>query len=196
MKEGAIDKRIVKTKAAIRSALKKLVQEKDLSEISITELTNEAQITRSTFYMYYNEVSDVRDDIENAIVERLGQIMTDTDLAMVFINPYPFLSTIANEIVKYDENNKYILSEKNSGHLLEKLSQMMTNKFVSFLESTGQGDVAKAKYIAIFFSSGIFECFKMWYNHQSSLSLEDLCKKMSNFIKKGLAMASTNDGEI
>ena len=51
MKNGGIDKRVVKTKNAIFEAFKQLVQQKDMADISISELTQKANITRSTFYM-------------------------------------------------------------------------------------------------------------------------------------------------
>jgi len=190
MKEGQIDKRILKTKIAIHDAFKKLIQEKEMSDITISELTKAANVTRSTFYIYYQTVSDVREDIENNIVEKLQEIMSETDLATVFVNPYPFLSMLANQILEYDEKNKYILNEKNSGNLLEKLSNVMVERFVSYLAHSGKGDPAKGKYIVMFFASGIFASFKMWYNHQSSMTLEEVCKRTSNLIRKGLAIAS------
>lgn len=186
MKNGGVDKRIIKTKCAIHNAFKNLIQIKDMADISISELTEAAQVTRSTFYMYYDSVSDVRDDIEDAILKRLDELMDETDLAMVFINPYPLLSMLAEEIVRFDEKNKYILSENNSGRLLAKISQKIVDTFIAYLKETGKGDPARGKYITVFFAAGIMESFKMWYNHQSSLSLEELCRRMSGLVKKGL----------
>lgn len=39
MKNGGIDKRVIKTKNAIFEAFKQLVQEKDMADITISELT-------------------------------------------------------------------------------------------------------------------------------------------------------------
>lgn len=189
MKEGSVDKRILKTKLAIHNAFQKLIQEKEMSDISICELTNEAHVTRSTFYMYYNTISDVRDDIENSILSNIDKVMRDTDAASVFINPYPFLSVLVKQIVAFDEKNKYILNENNYGRLSEKISQMIVDRFLKVIERSGQ-DTARAKYIIVFFASGILESFKMWYNHQSTLSLEELCRRMSNLIRKGIVIAT------
>lgn len=89
MKNGGIDKRVVKTKNAIFDAFKQLVQQKDMADISISELTQKANITRSTFYMYYDTVGDVRSDIENEIVARIDKIMSEADLLNSMTDPYP-----------------------------------------------------------------------------------------------------------
>ncbi len=57
------DKRVLRTKSAIRKAFNQLVQTKEMSDISVSELTQAANITRSTFYMYYDSVAAVRDQI-------------------------------------------------------------------------------------------------------------------------------------
>ena len=100
MKNGGIDKRVIKTKNAIFEAFKQLVQEKDMADITISELTQKANITRSTFYMYYDTVGDVRTDIENGIIAGIDKIMSETDILNSIKNPYPLLSMLADEILK------------------------------------------------------------------------------------------------
>lgn len=195
MKNGGIDKRIIKTKNSIRKAFLELVRDKEVENISISELTQHAHITRSTFYMYYSSVTDVRDDIEDEILQNLSKIMGEADLAASILNPLPLLSAMAQEIVRYDENNRYILCGRNSGRLLEKLNQRVVDAFMKVLGQAG-GDVSRSKYVAAFFSAGICESFKLWYNHQSSLSLEELCQKISNLVRKGLALALAPDADL
>lgn len=197
MKSGVIDKRIIKTQNAIKGAFRELVQTKEMADISISELTKKANVTRSTFYMYYDTVGAVRDDIENEIIERLDQIMNESDLAQSMSNPYPLLATLAQETTKYDEYNRYILSSNNSGQLLEKVNALVVKAFMRELAATDPtADAARAKYVAAFFAAGICECFKMWYNHQSSLTLEDLCRRLSTLASKGLAIANSPDADF
>ena len=192
MKNGGIDKRIIKTKTAIRTAFKELVQTKDMSDITISELTERAGVTRSTFYMYYDSVGAVRNDIEDVILSHIEKIMSEQNLVQSMLNPYPLLYAITNEINKYDEYNRYILSSNNSGELLDKLKTMIIDAFVSTMQKNTQlhVNVAKAKYVAAFCTAGICETFKMWFNHQSTLTLEELCGHISQMVTKGLAMAN------
>jgi len=190
MKNGGIDKRVVKTKNAIRSAFKELVQTKDMSDITISELTEKAGVTRSTFYMYYDSVAAVRNDIEDVILSHIEKIMSEQNLVQSMLNPYPLLYAITNEINKYDEYNRYILSSTNSGELLDKLKKLVIDAFVSTMQKNSQlkVNVAKAKYVAAFCTAGICETFKMWFNHQSTLTLEELCGHISQMVTKALAL--------
>jgi len=60
-----IDRRILKTKRAIRNALAGLLATKELSEITIREIADAADINRKTFYSYYRDVYQIVDEIEN-----------------------------------------------------------------------------------------------------------------------------------
>lgn len=190
MKNGGIDKRVIKTKNAIFEAFKQLVQEKDMSDITISELTQRANITRSTFYMYYNTVGDVRTDIENTIIARIDRIMSEADIRNSIRNPYPLLSMLADEILKQDQNNRYILSSSTSGQLMDKINDRIVEAYMHwFKEHEGStSDIGRAKYIVAFAAAGMTECFKIWFNHKSSLTLEELCKNISDAMSKGISL--------
>ncbi len=106
MRQKDVDKRIVRTKSAIRKAFNELVQKKDISAITVSELVEAASITRSTFYMYYGSVLEVRNDIEREIMQNLEKIMCENDWLRFMVDPYPLLDRICKEIIKYDEYNR------------------------------------------------------------------------------------------
>lgn len=64
MPRTKIDRRIIKTKKAINNALLTLLSKKSLDEISITELTQLADINRKTFYLHYTCIHDVANEID------------------------------------------------------------------------------------------------------------------------------------
>lgn len=190
MKNGGIDKRVIKTKNAIFEAFKKLVQEKDMSNITISELTQKANITRSTFYMYYDTVADVRNDIENEIIARIDKIMSEADMAEAMSSPYVLLSTLADEIARQDQNNRYILSSSTSGQLLDKINERIVAAYMNRIGETLNKDLdlGKVRYFIAFAAAGITECFKIWFNHKSSITLEELCKNISDAVQKGVGL--------
>ena len=50
------DLRVIKTRQAIRSALISLLSEKELSDITISELSARAQVNRKTFYYHFEDI--------------------------------------------------------------------------------------------------------------------------------------------
>ena len=48
--EPKIDRRILRTRQALREALFTLIQEKDYDEITVEEITDRANLGRATFY--------------------------------------------------------------------------------------------------------------------------------------------------
>lgn len=56
------------TKRLLKESLIKLLKEKDIQKISITELCNEAGINRTTFYSHYSSQYDVLKDMETTIL--------------------------------------------------------------------------------------------------------------------------------
>lgn len=66
-KYRAEDRRVKRTKKALRECLFSLLEHKPLKEISVKELTEAADVNRSTFYFYYKDINDMMMQIQNEI---------------------------------------------------------------------------------------------------------------------------------
>ena len=68
------DRRIRRTKRLLIQALTKLMQQKQVNEITVKELTDLADINRGTFYLYYKDIFDMLEKIENELFGKLEGI--------------------------------------------------------------------------------------------------------------------------
>lgn len=59
----ATDKRIIKTKTALKSALLSLLKIQPMNTISISKLCNTARVDRNTFYCHYNIPEDILKEV-------------------------------------------------------------------------------------------------------------------------------------
>ncbi|MCC0644073.1 MULTISPECIES: TetR/AcrR family transcriptional regulator C-terminal domain-containing protein [unclassified Clostridioides] len=73
MKKVSIDRRTIRTKKMIRSALAELIDEKGFNNISVTDLTQRADINRGTFYLHYVDKYDLLEKIENEIIQEIEE---------------------------------------------------------------------------------------------------------------------------
>lgn len=84
-KERKTDRRVEKTKQAMRHAFVELLKRKPYNAITISELTREADIDRRTFYLHYESIEDLVKEMQkiarDAITEQLkqrGNVQLDT----------------------------------------------------------------------------------------------------------------------
>lgn len=73
--ESSIDRRITRTRAAIREALVSLVEEKGFESLSVSDLTRRADINRGTFYLHYQDKFDLLEQTETEIIRDLEEII-------------------------------------------------------------------------------------------------------------------------
>ena len=90
------DERVIKTKKLIKSALSELIQEKGFDHVSITDLTQRANINRGTFYLHYQDKYDLLEKFENEV---LDDINTNAENFIKSIKDIDFLGEdFSNEI--------------------------------------------------------------------------------------------------
>ncbi|MFD6286263.1 TetR/AcrR family transcriptional regulator [Streptomyces sp. NPDC060205] len=59
MPARSMDPRTRRSRSALETALRELIAERDLSQISVSDITKRASVNRSTFYEHYTDVHDL-----------------------------------------------------------------------------------------------------------------------------------------
>ncbi|MGI6205340.1 MAG: TetR/AcrR family transcriptional regulator [Anaerovoracaceae bacterium] len=69
-----MDKRIIKTKQGLRSALRELLRDKPLDKISVKEICARSSTSRVTFYTYYGDKYDLFKDMLDTIKKETEEL--------------------------------------------------------------------------------------------------------------------------
>lgn len=69
------DRRIEKTKEAIKNSFFELLNTKNAGKISVTELCQNANINRCTFYSHYRDIPDLYEAMEKELAEEFVQAL-------------------------------------------------------------------------------------------------------------------------
>ncbi|MGN6710465.1 TetR/AcrR family transcriptional regulator [Anaerocolumna jejuensis] len=120
------DRRVRKTKRVLRDGLSELMVEKNLRNISVRELTDKVDIHRATFYAHYKDIYDLYEQMEDAVVGELNDIIMQ-NFSKTSIQFY----TILFEYIS--ENNQLcrMLFGKNGGRsFLYRLSILFEEKCI------------------------------------------------------------------
>ena len=74
------DRRVRYTKQAIRDGFLRLLAEKPIEKISVTEICREADINRGTFYAHYSDPYELKRSLEDQLSDALAQRLQESGL--------------------------------------------------------------------------------------------------------------------
>jgi len=69
------DRRVIRTNEALRAAFRKLAQQYRFHEITVQQLTDEANINRKTFYLHFDSIDDLADSFTAEIADQLLSLL-------------------------------------------------------------------------------------------------------------------------
>ena len=189
MSEKKPDRRVLKTKKAIRHALAQLLSEKELEDITVKDVAEAADINRKTFYNYYSGVHQVIDEIEDEIIAACDWAIQDLDIQRDIQNPYGIfkkLNTILNSDLDFFS---YLFKMWNNGALAYKLVTLLKAKTREAFLTQIPYDEKKADIIIDYMITGLTAVYQTWFNSDRSQSLEEISKTLSVVCVSGLAGA-------
>ena len=96
-----MDRRCLKTQKAIKNALVELMSEKDISQITVKELAQRADINRKTFYTHYTSIYDVSGEIENEMIQNLKRLIQESCIASRDFATYSVFKAL-NDLIYQD----------------------------------------------------------------------------------------------
>ena len=119
-----MDKRIEKTKHAIKSAFMELRAKKSLEKIKVKELCELAYINKSTFYSHYEDIHALSDALEyEMVLAIISSIPKDLDYN--FTNPELFTREVTIAFAKHMPQIKVLFSGRSQTHLATHLETII-----------------------------------------------------------------------
>lgn len=186
-KQRKTDRRVIKTKKAIRTAFAKALSEKNIDKITIKDIADKADINRKTFYNYYDGVYQLVDEIEDELVSNLEEATKDLKFDDILRNPKKMFERIA-EIMSSDlEFYGYLMKMDNNVHLAVKIITLMENKIKESVAGRRQVDPVKLDIAVNYAVTGMVSSFRNWFNSDRKLSLDEVSELVSELCVNGAA---------
>lgn len=170
----------LRSKRLIRQAFVSLIKTKSANEITITDIVNEANINRATFYAHYSCLKDLVDEIEQDVIDKLTEVLNNFKLENFFTNPTPLLLQVSIFLSEDPDYYKTLASTPESSVFIEKLKLI----FVDYMEQDASIplEVRQSKGFHInvlFFAGGLVSLYTQWLGGQLDCSLYDIPMEVS-----------------
>lgn len=141
-KVNANDRRVKRTKKLLRDSLFTLLQEKSINEITVTELTEIADINRATFYFYYTDIMDMLDQIQNEAYELFEDVLVGTEDHIDSMEDFSkYIETILIFCKENPTIARFVITrEYNNNKVLKKIKKLLAKKVPVAKENYSQDD--------------------------------------------------------
>ena len=137
-KNNKEDRRVRRTRKLLIQALTKLLSEKQISDITVKELAEAADVNRGTFYLYYRDIYDMLEKTENEMFAALNELLQAHQVEDVTIQTQPLLTDLFAFIREHQELCKVLLSPNGDMNFLHRLNLVLYEKVRKAWELSGQ----------------------------------------------------------
>ena len=119
-----LDRRQRKTRTAIQNALLSLLREKSINEITISELTELADVNRKTFYNHYANLQQVRSELEQQYIDLFFSYVREAPEQQENGSPTWFIHCLVQCIWEQPERSRLIFESGEHLHLANRFKEL------------------------------------------------------------------------
>ena len=157
------DRRVRKTKKALRQGLSELLLKKNIKDISVRELTDYVDIHRGTFYLHYRDIYDLYAQIEAETAQEVKGILERYTPEEVAGTPFPMILTLIEYIAENVSLCRMMLSQNGNMSFTKELSDIIYQKCIHdwmalFKEST----MEQREFYGAYVVSGCIGVLRKW----------------------------------
>ena len=182
-----VDRRVIKTKRAIKNAFAKLLAEKDVNAITISDIAAQADINRKTFYNYYTGVHEVIGEIEDDIIRHVDEALTDIDFKNSLESPYFVFERLTSVINTDMDFFGYLLGMNTNVSLTSKITELLKSKTKAVLRQTLEIDEFRLEFMLDFLMSGMVAVYRRWFNSDRRITVDEISREIKLLAFKGLS---------
>ncbi len=122
------DRRVRRTRKLLTRALTELLEKKQLKDISVKELTELADVNRGTFYLYYRDIFDMLEKIEDGLFNVLESIADSHQTEDLGEEVRPIMLDVFDFVENNQEICRVLLSENGDMSFLRRLNDVLREK--------------------------------------------------------------------
>ena len=176
------DRRILRTKKAIREAFLSLLTERPFEDITVSALSERAGINRKTFYLHYISTRELLDEIRREEEARISRLSCWYKVENEEIDPYEVFLAL-NQLIEDDRLLYRALLSPHSGQIfLQKAKEKI-------LESNEINAVRRLRpdidYYLEYTISGLFALYFRWLSEPNHISIEELARIATELTHNG-----------
>lgn len=169
------DRRVKRTKRILRECLFALLEEKSIDEITVKELTEAADINRSTFYFYYNDINDIMMQIQNEIFVVFEDKVLKPQANFVTVDDFVnYLIRFLLFCKEYEGICKFVISNDPQNFLSKKIKTALMSHVPDSDKLFPEND--PKRYLTCFAVSAMWQTILTWMYNGMKVPPEEMAR--------------------
>ncbi len=173
----ATDRRTQYTKSVIRQALFDLMEDKPINKITVTDICKEADINRSTFYSYYEDVYALLSHIQNDLFENV----------MLSLNSDNWYQDLLKLVDENRDLCRVLIGPHGDASFMRQLLYLgYENSVNAWKKNYPDASPEMLDYFYAYMSSGVIGMLENWVFSDYALSIEEVGEMLKGVSLEGL----------
>ncbi len=189
----AEDRRVRKSKRAIKQAFIQLLKENNLDRITIQQISDLADVNRGTFYLNYVDKYALLDEMENEQIEKIKGFVDIRKMDLSTKTSDRFIEDFANKIIKnvitHIEHNiefyQVILNLERKSQIEEQLADIVRSNIKHLIGDKDNVFGIPENYYLSYVVGSMMSMIKYWVSDENRVSVEELVNYVSTIASTG-----------
>ena len=178
------DLRVRRTKEAIRRVFEEMICEMDYEEITVKELADRAMINRKTFYLHYDTMDDLleelQDEIVTSFVSQNVSYHSIADIRRIIRYFYEFA-------VRMPKLNERLLCSGSYEHIGAKINEKIMAYQAKMYSGAFSKNIYEDNLVFAYFAANTTILYRQWVKDGKVMPLEDLIVSATKLICNGIS---------
>ena len=176
MAKNSDDRRARRSRRLLKESLLVLMKRKAFSQISVRDVTDEADMTRGTFYLHYTGTVELLQSLEADLLQEL-EALIDAHLQETVDrgSVRPLLEPLLDFVVERQETWAVLLDEDDASGISQGLQRLIRKKGAGVVETWFHPQNSQlGDYLLTFLAWGFIGLLKEWFAQDMALPQEEL----------------------
>lgn len=186
-----IDRRVLRSRKAIIDAFDRLLEEKELDQITVSAIAREANIDRKTFYVHFGTIDGLLDALAEERVDEILDVMEDalytaspdTEIDVAIAKFFDIANqVVCTKLVETVCRRKAFPADELLTRVLKSFKVKLVERDMLFAQLPGD----LLEFHLAYIMGGIISIYRSWINSDRSVTVEQVSQIAHELIMHGL----------
>lgn len=204
MEKSKTDRRVLRTRAALRQALMELIREKGYDSLTVEEITQYANLGRATFYLHYKDKDDLLLEEFSLLARERVQALSQVPFAVWLPASngeaggtarenkpvQPFL-LVFQHVADNAELYRILLKNQSSNRIASRIREILIESINEFVRTKTQTDPIPilfeipVDFLAAYFNGALVSSIDWWLENMEQVSVEEMTRMFQRLFFPG-----------